>query len=141
MIGEHSGSIFPTSCLARKLLRIKFPPPRLPTFSSIAGGPYPSHSSGIIYAASDSLTKVWGNHTVKGGFFFDYAGENDNDQINVSTVPGGASNQNGTFAFTDTRTGYGGTSGVGIANLALGLADSLYRDWPQGIHCLARKIV
>jgi Carboxypeptidase regulatory-like domain/TonB-dependent Receptor Plug Domain len=102
----------------------KIPTATMPTFSSIAGGPYPSHSSGIIYTASDSLTKVWANHTVKGGFFFDRMGENDNDQINVSTVPGGASNQNGTFLFTDTRTGLGGTSGVGLANLALGLADT-----------------
>jgi hypothetical protein len=101
----------------------KIPTASLPVFSSIAGGPYPSHSSGIIYTASDSLTKVLGNHTIKGGFFFDRMGENDNDQINVSTVPGGASNQNGTFQFTDTRTGLGGTSGVGLANLALGLAD------------------
>ena len=53
------------------------------------------------------MTKVWGNHTIKGGFYGSYAGENDNDQINVSTVPGGASNQNGTFIFTDKRTGYG----------------------------------
>jgi hypothetical protein len=102
----------------------KIPTANVPTFLSIAGGPYPSHSSGIIYADSDSLTKVLGNHTIKGGFFFSYMGENDNDQINVSTVPGGASNQNGTFAFSDPRTGLGATSGVGLANLALGLADS-----------------
>ena len=102
----------------------KIPTVNVPQFQNINGGPYPSHSSGIIYAGSDSLTKVWGNHTFKGGIFFDYAGENDNDQINVSTVPGGASNQNGTFFISDTRTGYGATSGVGEANLALGLADS-----------------
>lgn len=89
-------------------------------FSNIAGGPYPSHSSGIIYQDSDSITKVLRNHTLKGGFFFTYWGENDNDQINVSTVPGGASNQNGTFNFTD---GHSGGSGVSPANLALGLAD------------------
>jgi hypothetical protein len=78
----------------------------------------------LIYTASDSLTKVWANHTIKAGFFFEYSGENDNDQINVDTVPGGASNQNGTFTFTDPRSGLGATSGVGLANLALGLADS-----------------
>ena len=33
-------------------------------------------------------------------------GENDNDQINVSTVPGGANNQNGNFFFTDARSIY-----------------------------------
>jgi len=109
----------------------KIPTATLPIFSSIAGGPYPSHSSGIIYAASDSLTKVWSNHTIKGGFFFDYMGENDNDQINVSTVTNGASNQNGTFLFTDPRTGYGATSGVGLANLALGLADQYTEIGPK----------
>ncbi len=100
----------------------KIPTVNVPEFYSLAGGPYPSHSSGLIYTASDSLTKVWRNHTIKGGFFFEYSGENDNDQINVSTVPGGASNQNGTFTFTDT--GIGATSGVGLANLALGVADN-----------------
>ena len=102
----------------------KIPTANVPIFSNINGGPYPSHSSGIIYAGSDSLTKVLGNHTLKAGLFFDYAGENDNDQINVSTVPGGASNQNGTFFLSDNRTGYNATSGVGEANLALGIADS-----------------
>jgi hypothetical protein len=125
------GIDFPYILPGAKAAENKIPTASLPTFSSIAGGPYPSHSSGIIYAASDSLTKVWANHTIKGGFFFDYAGENDNDQINVSTVPGGASNQNGTFFFTDTRTGYGGTSGVGLANLALGLADSYTEIGPK----------
>jgi hypothetical protein len=77
------------------------------------------------------LTKVWGNHSFKGGFFFVYAGENDNDQINVGTVPGGASNQNGTFILTDARTGFGATSGVGLANLALGLSDSYTEIGPK----------
>ncbi len=105
-------------------------PNRIPTanmndaFSNIQGGPYPSHSSGIIYQDSDSLTKVMHNHTFKGGFFLTYWGENDNDQINVSTVPGGASNQNGTFSFTDNHNGVSGGTGVSMANLALGLADS-----------------
>jgi len=125
------GIDFPYILPGAKASEQKIPTATLPTFSSIAGGPYPSHSSGIIYAASDSLTKIWSNHTIKGGFYYDYAGENDNDQINVSTVPGGASNQNGTFLFTDTRTGYGGTSGVGIANLALGLADAYTEIGPK----------
>ena len=125
------GIDFPYILPGAKASENKIPTASLPTFSSIAGGPYPSHSSGIIYAASDSLTKVWSNHTVKGGFFYSYAGENDNDQINVSTVPGGASNQNGTFFFSDPRTGLGGTSGAGIANLALGLADSYTEIGPK----------
>jgi Carboxypeptidase regulatory-like domain/TonB-dependent Receptor Plug Domain len=125
------GIDFPYIIPGAKASENKIPTASLTTFSNIAGGPYPSHSSGIIYAASDSLTKVWSNHTVKGGFFYSYAGENDNDQINVSTVPGGASNQNGTFFFSDPRTGLGGTSGVGLANLALGLADSYTEIGPK----------
>jgi hypothetical protein len=133
-IGYDRGSFgidFPYIVAGQKASEQKIPTASLPVFSSIAGGPYPSHSSGIIFAASDSLTKVWANHTIKGGIFFDRMGENDNDQINVSTVPGGASNQNGTFVFTDPRTGLGGTSGVGLANLALGLADSYTEIGPK----------
>ena len=103
------------------------------SFSNISGGPYPSHSAGIIYQDSDSITKVMHSHTLKGGVFFTYWGENDNDQINVSTVPGGASNQNGTFTFSSNNSA--GT-GSDMANLALGIADSYteigtraYTDW------------
>lgn len=98
-------------------------------FYSLAGGPYPSHSSGPIFSTSDSLTKVIGNHTLKFGFYFEYAGENDGDQINVATVPGGSNNQNGNFVFTDSGTG--ATSGASIANLALGYADSYTEIGPR----------
>jgi hypothetical protein len=103
----------------------------LGAFYGLAGGPYPSHSGGPIFTYSDSLTKVWGNHTVKFGVEVQDSGENDNDQINVSTVPGGANNQNGNFFFSDPRTGLGGTSGVGLANLALGLSDSYTEIGPK----------
>jgi hypothetical protein len=108
----------------------KAAPGKIPTasvqdsFYSLAGGPYPSHSDGPILTASDSLTKVWGNHTLKGGYYLNISGENDNDQINVATVPGGASNQNGTFTFTDARNGLGATTGISMANLAMGIADN-----------------
>lgn len=110
-------------------------PGKIPTvslndsFYSLAGGPYPSHSSGPIYTASDSVTKVWGNHTLKFGVYFDYRGENDEDQINVSTVPGGSNNQNGNFVFTDAGTG--ATSGVSVANAAMGFADSYTEIGPR----------
>jgi hypothetical protein len=107
----------------------KIPTINLPNFTSLSGGPYPSHSSGPIFTFSDSLTKVWGNHTAKFGFNFEYAGENDGDQINVNTVPGGSSNQNGTFTFTDN--GVGVTSGAGIANAALGIADAYTEIGPR----------
>ncbi len=125
------GINYPYLMPAGKDLPGKIPTVNVPTFYGLAGGPYPSHSSGPIWTGSDTATKVWRNHTVKFGFSFEYSGENDGDQINVSTVPGGASNQNGTFTFTDARTGLGGTSGVGLANLALGLADSYTEIGPR----------
>ncbi|MGA7155344.1 MAG: carboxypeptidase regulatory-like domain-containing protein [Acidobacteriaceae bacterium] len=103
----------------------------LDSFYGLAGGPYPSHSGGPIYTYSDSFTKVWGNHTMKAGVEIQDSGENDNDQINVSTVPGGANNQNGNFFLSDNRTGLGGTTGVGLANLAVGLADSYTEIGPK----------
>ena len=69
------------------------------------------------------MSWIKGGHTFKFGYYFEYSGENDFDQINVSGVPGGTNNQNGRFQFSDTRTGGGATSGVGIANAALGLFD------------------
>jgi hypothetical protein len=114
-----------------KDIRGKIPTVNVPNFYGLAGGPYPSHSSGPIWTASDSVTKVWHTHTFKAGFAWEYSGENDGDQINVSTVPGGSNNQNGTFTFTDARTGLGATSGVGMANLALGLADSYTEIGPR----------
>lgn len=108
----------------------KAQPGKIPTasvqdsFYSLAGGPYPSHSDGPILTASDSLTKVLGNHTLKAGYYLNISGENDNDQINVATVPGGASNQNGTFYFSDNHANLGATTGISMANLAMGIADS-----------------
>ena len=121
-LGINFPYIFPASQKAQ--------PAKIPTVSGVdsfyglQGGPYPSHSDGPILTIADSLTKVWGNHTFKGGYFLNISGENDNDQINVSTVPGGASNQNGTFFFSDNHNNLGGTTGAAIANLAMGLADS-----------------
>lgn len=111
----------------------KIPTVSVPNFYGLAGGPYPSHSSGIIWTGGDNLTKVWNNHTFKFGILFEYSGENDGDQINVNTVPGGASNQNGTFIFSDPRTGLGATAGIGMANLALGLADSYTEIGPRAL--------
>jgi hypothetical protein len=130
----------------RQTLGINFPyiipgakaaPNKIPTvsglgnFYGLAGGPYPSHSGGPIYTFSDSVTKVLGNHSIKAGVEIMLSGENDNDQINVSTVPGGANNQNGNFVFSDNHNSLGDTSGVALANLALGLSDSYTEIGPK----------
>jgi hypothetical protein len=119
--------IFP----AGKDLPNKVPSVNVPNMYSFSGGPYPSHSTGPIYTVSDTITKIWRNHTFKTGFFWERSGENDGDQINVNSVPGGSNNQNGTFTFSDGRTGLGATSGVAVTNLALGLADSYTEIGPR----------
>ena len=59
-----------------------------------------------------------GRHTFKAGVVFEYSGEDDFDQINVSAIPGGTNNQNGQFAFRNSATA---RSGNAMADMALGL--------------------
>jgi len=96
----------------------KIPTIEIPNLATIDGGPYPASSSGPVWQYQSNLTWIKGNHTIKFGGYFERAGQNDFDQINVAGVPGGTNNQNGRFVFTNNRTG--GTS-VGIADAALGL--------------------
>lgn len=90
-------------------------------FASLDGGPYPSSSTGPIYQFSDNVTNIRGNHTVKFGGYFERAGQNDFDQINVAGTPGGTNNQNGRFVFSNSTAG--GT-GLAISNAAIGLFDT-----------------
>lgn len=102
----------------------KIPTIQIANFDTLDGGPYPSHSGGVIWDFADSLTKVLGNHTLKAGVLYERESQNDFDQINVSsTTPGATNNQNGLFTFTDTRSG-NPTSHAAVANTALGLFDT-----------------
>ncbi|ADV84427.1 carboxypeptidase regulatory-like domain-containing protein [Terriglobus saanensis] len=110
---------------ATKQIPNKIPTIQISNFGTLDGLPYPSSSGGIVYGAADNFTKVWGNHTLKAGFNFEYAGENNFDQISVSsTTPGATNNQNGFFRFTDTRGGTAPTTGRAVANAAAGLFDT-----------------
>jgi hypothetical protein len=91
------------------------------TFSGLDGGPYPAQSVGPIYQISNNWTNIRGNHTIKFGGYFERAGQNDFDQINVAGTPGGTNNQNGRFEFRDSTAG--GT-GVAIGNVAIGRFDA-----------------
>ncbi|MBI1786019.1 MAG: TonB-dependent receptor [Acidobacteria bacterium] len=99
----------------------KLPAVSIPGFSDYTGSPYPSSSTGPIYVASANVTKIVNNHTVKFGFSFERAGQNDYDQINIQGVPGGTDNQNGRFEFSNSRPS---GSGVAIGDTALGLFNS-----------------
>ena len=127
-----------TKTIPNKIPTIQIGQSNSPNFTLMDGGPYPSRSGGIVYTIADNLTKIWGNHTAKFGFVAEYSGENNFDQITVSNTPGSTNNQNGKFVFTDSRSG-APTTGVGVANAALGLFDTygeigqrsytLYRSW------------
>jgi hypothetical protein len=114
---------------ASKVVPNKIPTIQIGSFGTLDGGPYPSRSGGIVYDFGDTLTKVWGSHTLKLGGVWEYAGENNYDQISVdNTRPGTTNNQNGLFVFTDARGGSASspvpTSKAAIANVALGLFDT-----------------
>jgi Carboxypeptidase regulatory-like domain len=99
-------------------------------FGRIDGGPYPAQSTGPIYQFSNNLTNIRGSHTIKFGFYFERAGQNDFDQINVAGTPGGTNNQNGRFAFVDTRVGDQIITPA-IANAALGRFDTYSEIGPR----------
>ncbi|WP_157899194.1 TonB-dependent receptor [Luteitalea pratensis] len=101
-----------------KEINDKLPTISVSNFAEIDGGPYPAFSTGPIHTVQNVSTILRGRHTFKAGISFEYSGQNDFDQINVSAVPGSTNNQNGRFEFLDGRAG--GT-GVGVANMALGL--------------------
>jgi hypothetical protein len=109
---------------ATKVVPNKIPTIQIGSFGTLDGGPYPSRSGGIVYDFGDTITKVWRSHTLKFGALWEYAGENNYDQISVdNTRPGTTNNQNGLFTFTDTHAG-AATSNAAVSNVALGLFDT-----------------
>lgn len=132
-VGINYPYIFPNG----KMIQNRIPTVNVQNFSGLNGGPYPSHSAGPIYTLSDTFTWIKGNHTLKFGFAFERSGENDNDEINVSACPTCTNNQNGQFSFTDNRSGQP-TSGVAMANIALGIFDS-YSELGQRAYTIFRS--
>ena len=106
--------IFPNG----KEIEDKIPTVSVTGFTGFDGGPYPSSSAGPITTVSNSTTWVRGRHTFKGGMVMEYSGEDDFDQINVNSIPGGTNNQNGQASFTSQA---GQRTGVGIGDMALGI--------------------
>ena len=101
-----------------KEIEDKIPTINIDGFTTIDGGPYPSSSEGPIHLWTDTVTWVKGRHTMKAGVAVEYSGQDDFDQINVNSIPGGTNNQNGQFDFRNTSSG---RSGLGIADMALGV--------------------
>ncbi len=123
---------------ASKRLPNKIPTIQISNFGTLDGGPYPSRSGGMVYDLGDNITKVVGSHTLKFGGVWEYSGENNFDQISVSsTTPGATNNQNGFFVFTDVRANSPQTSRAAVSNVALGLFDT-YGEIGQRSYTLFR---
>jgi Carboxypeptidase regulatory-like domain len=126
-VGLNFPYIYPIS---EKLIPTRISTVNMSGFSGLSGGPYPSHSAGPILDLSDNFSWVKSNHTIKFGGLWEWQGENNNDEINVSACNTCTNTQNGQFSFTDTaggfvRPGYTvASSGAAVANAALGLFDS-----------------
>jgi Carboxypeptidase regulatory-like domain/TonB dependent receptor len=126
-VGIDYPYIYPAS---EKEIPTRIPSVNMSEFSGLSGGPYPSHSAGPILDTSDSFTWIKGTHTMKFGGLWEWDGENNNDEINVSACNTCTNNQNGQFLFSDNggnfvRPGYTlASSGAAAANAALGLFDS-----------------
>jgi len=116
---SRTGINYPYIFPANKEIDDKIPSVTIASpWTGIDGGPYPSSSQGPIHLVSDATTWVNGRHTFKGGVAIEYSGEDDFDQINVNSIPGGTNNQNGQFDFQNSTTA---RSGNAMADMALGL--------------------
>ena len=118
---SRTGINYPYIFPANKEIEDKIPTVNVDNFAQFDGGPYPSSSTGPIHTVTDNMTWVRGRHTFKGGVVFEYSGENDFDQINVSAIPGGTNNQNGQFEFRNSSSA---RSGLGMSDMVLGVFTS-----------------
>jgi len=111
-------------------------PNKIPTIAfdttgvtTLDGSTYPSHSQGEIFDFSDTVTRVIGNHTLRGGALYERAGENDDDQIAfANSTPGQTNNQNGKFDFSSANSN--GT-GYDQADAALGIFNTYSEIGPR----------
>lgn len=88
-----------------------------PFYSLNNSSAYPGYWSGFVYAWSNNITKTINGHTFKAGIFIERSGQNDGIQLTTASAPATV-NQAGQFRFIDT--GHPSTTGVAVANTALG---------------------
>jgi hypothetical protein len=111
------GLNFPFLFPGTKLADGKIPTIRITGLSTLDGGPYPGAWAGFVYAWSDNVTKVIGNHTTKFGVMIEHSGQDDSIQF-TSASQGTTNNQNGEARFLDA--GHPLSTGVAMANALLG---------------------
>ena len=112
------GINFPFLFPGTKRANQKLPTIRITGLSTLDAGPYPGAWAGFVYAWSDNVTKVIGNHTTKFGVFFEHSGQDDSIQFTSSSQGTSTNNQNGEVRFLDA--GHPRTTGLAMANALMG---------------------
>jgi hypothetical protein len=115
--------------------RDKEAPDKIPTIivtglTQIDGGIWPSRFATPTYQYQDDFTWIRGAHTFKFGGYFEYVGQNNLDQINISTAPGSGNNQNGTFRF-QASPGNRFSTGNAVADVITGRFDTYSEIGPK----------
>ena len=106
------GINFPYVLTGPKRVEDRIPTVAINGFATLDGSSKPGFSNGPMLIWDESMTwMVNSAHSIKFGGTFEHAQQNNADQV--------ARNQNGWFAFVDT--GHPQTSGLAIANVALGV--------------------
>jgi hypothetical protein len=90
------------------------------SFTTLTLNQYPGYWYDFVFLWSDSVTKIRGNHTFKGGVSVERSGMKDQIQLSAASAPA-TTNQNGSFRFTDATRADG--TGLAMSNALLGLFD------------------
>lgn len=123
------GLNFPYIVPGSKRIAERVPRAIIPTFATLDGSSRPVSSSGPMFNWAGNLTWVANStHTVKFGGWFAHDQQNNNDQSGAA--------QNGEFSFLDT--GHPLSSGVAVANAALGYFDT-YTEQGTAAYTLLRS--
>jgi len=109
---DQYGINFPYVLSGPKRIEDRIPTVAINGFSTLDGSSKPGFSNGPILIWDESMTWMANSaHSLKFGLTFEHAQQNNDDQV--------ARNQNGYFTVVDT--GHPQTSGLAIANTALGV--------------------
>ena len=120
---EQYGINFPYILPGSKTIPDRIPAAAIAGLYTLTGGTRPQNSSGPIYSWSDNFTWVAGSsHTLKFGAFVEKATQKNNEQTG---------SQNGSFTFLDAGANNPLTTGLAIANAAMGNYDSYSEAGPR----------
>ena len=123
------GLNFPYIVPGAKRIDQRIPRGLINTFATLDGSSRPVSSSGPMFNWAGNMTWIRNSaHTIKFGAWFAHDQQNNNDQSGAQ--------QNGEFSFLDT--GHPLSSGVAVANAALGYFDS-YTEQGTAAYTLLRS--